>query len=177
MISLRQLAANRRNAQKSTGPRTPEGKSASSFNSLRHGLYAQEVVLPGEDRAAFEALLAGLRADFEPASPVEDGLIERLASIWWRLRRTAAVEAGLLSPDWHGSADPAGPLIRAFRIAVDETATLDRLGRYEGRLERAFSGTINTLTRIQGMRRRRQKKVKKEAQHASYLRLSTYADH
>ena len=56
MATLKQFEANRRNAQKSTGPKTPEGKSAVSMNALRHGLRARSVVLPGEDRAEFNQL-------------------------------------------------------------------------------------------------------------------------
>ncbi|MHA1597330.1 MAG: hypothetical protein ACTSV1_01300 [Alphaproteobacteria bacterium] len=156
MTSPAQIAANRLNALKSTGPKTPRGQSHARFNALRHGLYARDVVLPGEDRAAFDDMLASLTADLAPDGHIEDGLVERLAQLWWRLGRTAAIEAGLLNPDWDGDANDTGggPLIDTFRVAIDQTPTLDQLGRYEGRLERAFARSLNLLQRLQSARRR-----------------------
>src|SRR5712672_1617164 len=71
MSSQRQIEANRLNAQKSTGPSTPEGRAAVSLNSLKYGLYAETLILPGEDPAAFEALLDRLDAEHQPATPTE----------------------------------------------------------------------------------------------------------
>ncbi len=102
MTTLQQLTANRRNAQKSTGPRTPEGKVHAQFNALRHGLYARDVVLPCEDRDAYETLLYTLSKDLAPEGPVETRLVQRAGDLWWRLERTASIEAGVLNPDWHG---------------------------------------------------------------------------
>ena len=156
--SDKQIAANRLNARQSTGPNTDAGAVNSSFNALRHGLYARDVVLPGEDRAAFDELLDNLRTDLNPQGRVEEGLIQRAADIWWRLGRTAAIEAGLLNPNWSG--DPRArrlvtanePLIDGFRVAIDETKVLDRLGRYEGRLERGLARTLGLLKRMQDAR-------------------------
>lgn len=151
---------NRRNAQHSTGPVTPGGQKRSLMNGLRHGLYSREVVLPGEDRDAYDDFLARLRTDLQPKGMVEDELVVRASELWWRLGRAAAIEAGLLNPDW--SRDPraqrrlsgGGPLVDTFRVAIDDTDTLDRLGRYEARLERALSRTLNTLTKMQDTRRK-----------------------
>ncbi|MHA1597157.1 MAG: hypothetical protein ACTSV1_00400 [Alphaproteobacteria bacterium] len=155
MTTPAQIAANRRNAALSTGPTGPGGKQRASYNSLRHGLYARDVVLPGEDRAAYDGLLASLIADLKPLGPIEDGLVERMARLWWRLGRSSAIEAGLLNPDWQGDTQGTGggPLIDTFRVAIDETPTLDQLGRYEGRLERAFTRTLDLLERLQSLRR------------------------
>jgi len=156
MTSDRQIAANRANAAHSTGPKTPEGKKFSSFNALQHGLYARDVVLPGEDREAYDSLQEHLGNDLSPVGRTEQGLIKRLADIWWRLDRTAGIEAGLLNPDW--SADDRFamniPLVDVYRIAIDNTPTLDRLGRYEGRLERALARTLHLLSTMQAARRR-----------------------
>lgn len=156
--SPRQIAANRLNAAKSTGPASAAGGARSSFNALHHGLFAKDVVLPGEDRAAYDELFASLCADLSPVGPMEQGMVKRAADIWWRLGRTAAIEAGLLSPDWSG--DPraehkrtgGGPLVDGFRIAMDEAETLDRLGRYEARLERALARTLGLFTRMRDSR-------------------------
>lgn len=156
----RRAAANRLNAQRSTGPKTELGRSHSSYNALRHGLYAHEVVFPDEDREAYDALLESMANDFKPVGKVEMELIRRAADIWWRLGRTAAIEAGYLNPNWSGDprkerfATGGGPLVDGFRVVLDESSTLDRLGRYESRLERALSRTFNILHRIQDIRQR-----------------------
>lgn len=159
-ISERQLAANRLNAQRSTGPKGEAGQARSSFNGLKHGLYAQTVVLPGEDVEAFEAMLDNLKAELKPQGRAEEGMVRRAADLWWRLSRTAAIEAGFLSPDWSG--DPragrfntgGGPLIDGFRVALDDTQTLDQLGRYEARLERALKRAFDLIYMMQAQRRR-----------------------
>jgi hypothetical protein len=95
MTSLRQIEANRRNASKSTGPTTAQGKQRSSRNALRHGLTAETVVgaiESAEDYADFEAAIA---ADYDALSAVERELVLRLASLLWRLRRATSMETGL----------------------------------------------------------------------------------
>ena len=159
MISPAKLAANRANSLKSTGPKTPGGKAQSRYNALKHGLYGRDVVLPGEDRAEYDAMVAELRDEFRPHGRYENTLVKRMADIWWRLGRSAAIEAGLLNPSWDGSVAGAstdgGPLVDTFRVAMDETATLDQLGRYEARLERAFHHCVLMLERRQARRRMR----------------------
>jgi hypothetical protein len=159
MTSPAQTAANRLNAALSTGPTSEAGKAAASYNALKHGLYARDVVLPGEDRAEYDAMLAELTEEFAPKGRYETTLVRRLADIWWRLGRASAVEAGLLSPTWEGPpcAGPqsnGGPLVHAFRISLDELETLDTLGRQEARLERAFHHVVTMLERRQALRRR-----------------------
>jgi hypothetical protein len=159
MTSQAQTAANRANAALSTGPTSDAGKAAASYNALRHGLYARDVVLPGEDRAEYDAMLAELTEEFAPQGRYETTLVRRLADIWWRLGRSAAIEAGLLSPTWDGPMPPlkgtsGGPLVDTFRIALDEGPTLDTLGRWEARLERAFHRVVTMLERRQALRRR-----------------------
>ena len=73
-ISDRKLEANRLNAQKSTGPRTPEGKFRTRLNSLRHGLTGQTVLLPEEDRQVCEAPCAAFLEDFPPKAPSKPNL-------------------------------------------------------------------------------------------------------
>src|SRR3954467_14832797 len=81
------IEANRRNAQKSTGPRTAEGKARSRLNGLVHGLRSEEVVLPTESREAFDAHLARWLADWNPPTEARRHLVERAAVAAWRLRR------------------------------------------------------------------------------------------
>ncbi len=96
MTSERQKAANQANALRSTGPKTQEGKAAVRFNAFRHGLLAQDVVLPGEDVDAFEDLWNQVRADRSPVGPIEEFLVDRVVNAMWRLRRLARAETALL---------------------------------------------------------------------------------
>jgi anti-sigma-K factor RskA len=95
MSSYRQIEANRRNALKSTGPKTEAGKQASRCNALRHGLTAETVVGTLEDAEDYQAFEAAITADYDAQSAVERELVLRLASILWRLRRATIMESGL----------------------------------------------------------------------------------
>lgn len=100
-ISDKQLAANRRNAQLSTGPRTPAGKVISSRNALTTGLHTAGIVLTfgphAESEDDFAALLADLHRDLSPVGPVEEHLVARIASCSWRLRRIHHAESGAIA--------------------------------------------------------------------------------
>src|SRR5437588_2100225 len=95
MASHKQLAANRRNALLSTGPKTEIGKSRSRFNAVKHGLTAETVVSMLEDRSHYDAFEAAIFAEYQPISMVERSLTSRLVSVLWRLRRATAIETGL----------------------------------------------------------------------------------
>src|SRR5262249_57418950 len=95
MTLYRQIEANRRNALKSTGPRTEAGKEVSRRNALRHGLTAETVISAMEDAEDYKAFEAAIIADYDAQSAVERELVLRLASILWRLRRATTMETGL----------------------------------------------------------------------------------
>ena len=95
MTSLKQIEANRRNALKSTGPTTPEGKECSRRNALRHGLTAETVIAALEDAEDYQAFEAAVIADYDAESAVERELVLRLASVLWRLRRATGIETAL----------------------------------------------------------------------------------
>jgi hypothetical protein len=95
MNSYRQIEANRRNALKSTGPKTKAGKQASRCNAVRHGLTAETVIGALEDAEDYKAFEAAVTADFDAQSAVERELVLRLASLLWRLRRATTIETGL----------------------------------------------------------------------------------
>jgi hypothetical protein len=95
MTSFRQIEANRRNARKSTGPITEEGKERSRCNAVRHGLTAETVIGALEDAEDYEAFEAAVIADYDAQSAVERELVLRLASLLWRLRRATTMETGL----------------------------------------------------------------------------------
>ncbi len=95
MTSFRQIEANRRNARKSTGPITEEGKQRSRCNAVRHGLTAETVIGALEDAKDYKAFEAAIIADYNAQSAVERELVLRLASLLWRLRRARIMETGL----------------------------------------------------------------------------------
>lgn len=105
MSTEKQFAANRRNAEKSTGPRTAAGKAKSRGNALRHGLTAKNLLLASENPAEFEALHAAMIARLRPGDPLEDEFVLRLTSILWRLRRVPAVETALIEVTTYDSQD------------------------------------------------------------------------
>src|SRR5215216_5686949 len=102
MTSEKKAEANRRNALKSTGPRTPEGKAAVRLNALRHGLRSEEILLPGEDEQALRELDEYLRAELQPVGELENLLIGRVVAAYWRLRRLGRVEAGIFAWELYG---------------------------------------------------------------------------
>jgi hypothetical protein len=95
MTSYRQIEANRRNALKSSGPKTEAGKQVSRCNAFRHGLTAETVLSALEDAEDYKAFEAAITADYDAQSAVERELVLRLASILWRLRRATSMETGL----------------------------------------------------------------------------------
>jgi hypothetical protein len=97
MTSQRQMEANRRNASKSTGPRTPDGKRQSRRNALRHGLTAETVIAGLEDAEDYQAFQAAVMSDYDAESAVEREMVLRLASILWRLRRATGIETALFT--------------------------------------------------------------------------------
>ena len=92
MSSPRKSTANRLNATRSTGPRTPAGKTQSSRNAIAHGFRCQSPVLPGEDPAEWECFRAGVVADLAPVGYAEVELVNWIASLMWRRRRGNVVE-------------------------------------------------------------------------------------
>jgi hypothetical protein len=97
MTSEKKAEANRKNALKSTGPRTPEGKDAVRLNALRHGLLSKEILLPGEDADDLRELGDRLRAELRPVGELENLLVDRIVATIWRLRRLGRVEAGIFA--------------------------------------------------------------------------------
>jgi len=95
MTSFRQIEANRRNACRSTGPITEEGKQRSRCNSVRHGLTAETVIGALEDAEDYKAFETAILADYDVQSAVERELVLRLASLLWRLRRATTMETSL----------------------------------------------------------------------------------
>jgi hypothetical protein len=92
MVSDKRLEANRLNAQKSTGPKTDEGKARSRRNAWKHGLAGAGVVLPDEDRDKLRERVTSWTDDLQPTCPVESWLVERAAHASVRLDRCVEKE-------------------------------------------------------------------------------------
>jgi hypothetical protein len=92
IISEKQQQANRENAQKSTGPVTPEGREAIRFNALTYGLRTRETILPDEDCRIYSDLWDELEADWQPQTRTERCYLETMVTSQWLLRRIAASE-------------------------------------------------------------------------------------
>jgi hypothetical protein len=147
MAAINQIEANRRNALKSTGPKTPEGKAAVRMNSLRHGLRARTVVLPGENRDEFNQLCDDLEREWEPQSRTAQFYLEQMAVSQWKLTRMEVAEAGIF---------------KESLSAKTQLPLLDRLWQAQGRLERSYARAQRELERLQPYRPIRFDKQKKE---------------
>ena len=92
MSTEAQIRANRLNSQKSTGPRTSEGKAAVSQNAVKHGLLTRQDVITSESQADFDLHREQMLAELAPASPMESMLAERIVSLSWRLKRAGRIQ-------------------------------------------------------------------------------------
>ena len=161
LISEAKRAANRANAQRSTGPRTEEGKTVVRFNAVKHGMCAEETVLPGEDAAAFEALRADVLEQLAPAGGMQLELAELAARELWRLRRARVAETGALrllaSPYAIQAEQEAAAPEKAELFAVSQALAqdfrdegfLEKLSRWEGRCARGFERCLRLLKLLQ----------------------------
>jgi hypothetical protein len=114
MTSDRKTEANRQNALKSTGPKTPEGKAAVRLNALKHGLLSREILLPGENEVALRELGEHLKAELQPVGELENLLVDRIIAAYWRLRRLGRVEIGIFA--WEHNEELAERAEREARI-------------------------------------------------------------
>ena len=121
MISEKQLRANQRNAQKSTGPRTMEGKNVSKMNAVKYGLTARQVLLPGEDSEDFYNLRGTLFKEFSPVGFLESKLVDELAGLYHRLERIYRIEGEILV---HARSEARLELAKARQMAT-RTRTLE----------------------------------------------------
>lgn len=162
MTSDRQITANRQNALRSTGPRSLDGKRRSAQNSLKHGLTATHMMLPGENPEEFNELKRAMFSSLNPQGALENQLAERAASLMWRLRRVPVFEAALYQWTAHLKAavhDPVPDEIVPVSTAgrndrePDEVVPCDRLTDplEVGRMMEALlsSDLIGKLTRYE----------------------------
>ena len=155
MTSLKQFETNRRNAQKSTGPKSADGKQRSSRNAVRHGLTAETVILPIEDVEDYQAFEEAVAASFDPDTSDERELILRLASLLWRLRRATSIETGLFQIGSAGGAEynqgtgprPLTPkaVVRILRQSTNSLSNQVECAHREPQLPRAIISPADRL--------------------------------
>jgi hypothetical protein len=170
VVSLsKRTAANRRNAQLSTGPRTEEGKSRSRQNALKHGILASALLVTAgegaEDPAEFNEFLTGLRRDLAPVGTLEEMMVEKIAVCWWRQKRVLSCEVGLvrrafvpdlnheqlldrLASQWDLVRTPEQDAIKDH-LRLPSSDDVDRILRYETANNRQLVYAINQLERLQ----------------------------
>lgn len=127
MSSETRILANQANAQFSTGPRTAEGKARSAQNARKHGLSAQQLSIPTEDREEFGDLLDFYQTEINPTGPIQQTLFDELVNAAWNLRRIRVLQSGL------DFLDPQ----------------LERLARHHSRIERTFYRALQQLKVLQ----------------------------
>ena len=146
MATPAQIAANRANALKSTGPRSASGKAASRFNALKHSLDAESLILPGEDPAEYQALADAYRDSHQPQSPDERFHVDALLRADWHKRRLQRVEADLYRTILTESATPN--LAAALLADTPATRLLTRIQRQIAAHDRAWYRALRELNRL-----------------------------
>jgi hypothetical protein len=144
--SAKRIAANRENAKRSTGPKTPEGKAVARLNAMKHGIFSEMTVVDFEDEDDLEVFGRRMRAELAPVGELELALADRLVSLAWRIRRLTGIEGELLEA---GNSDRQPGC--AFGGYTGEK--LQRLNRYETTLDRQLYRTLHELQRLQAARR------------------------
>jgi hypothetical protein len=158
-ISEARLAANRANAQHSTGPVTSAGRANSSQNHTTHGLARHNgafVLLPTEDPAGFEALKTALAAEHQPSTETESILIITMAESHWLANRAQNLQAGCFDPQTGQISDA-----KMFSLYL----------RYQTTHARAFHKSLNDLLKIRAERRKVQNGFEAQERRDEKLRM------
>ena len=168
MLTDKQLAANRANAQLSTGPKTEEGKRRSSLNARRHNLTGQVTAMPAEDRIAHDAFSEALIRSIAPEGALELQLAQRIATDSWRLNRSSAIEDNIFAlgftdhgdkietdhPEMHAA-------LTAARTFTREAKSIELLTLYEQRINRSIQKNLALLQQLQATRKAEMKQAAK----------------
>jgi len=149
--------SNRQNALRSTGPRTEEGKAVVSRNALLHGGYSsrsEAATCLGEDPAQFEELHAGFVQSLNPVGVLEQELVGKMASAWWRMLRAGRAEREGIEYATRRQGASSTPFLAAFcgQGMISDGHYTERLLRYENQMERGFLRLLHELERLQARR-------------------------
>ncbi len=161
---------NRENAQKSTGPKTEEGKRTSSLNARRHDLTGQIIILPEAQMEEYIRFTSGFHTDKKPQGAIELNLVQQYADVNWRMNHSAAIEKVKLSltiDDERESVDTeCTPAHNSFVEARNYhlySETLRNISLYETRLSSRAAKLLKQINEIQAERRAREEKEMREA--------------
>jgi len=175
-ISQRKVESNRRNSQKSTGPKTATGKKRVSRNAIKHGFYSKWLLVQHQDgeesQTEYDELSAGIVEDYQPVGWHEEDLVDKIGAWSWRLRRAIRYESGLIAralaehsyelqqskaddlaePE---SAPSSNPEMDAMtdHLFLPEKEELEKLLRYEAMINRQLNHSIAELERVQARRK------------------------
>jgi hypothetical protein len=154
MATDKQIAANRANAAKSTGPRSRTGKAISSQNAARHNLLAKSFVLKSECPERFGAFVESFYAEYHPSTPTETALVDTMATARWRLIRMSNLEASIIDHEYGLDTESAGlttptRATLAYRRASDAGRSIEMMNRAETRLQHQFNSAFDRLLRLQ----------------------------
>ena len=163
-MSAKQVEANRRNALKSTGPKSPDGKARVARNALKHGLLSKDVLMEGESPSELNAFRKAMAAELAPEGEVESLLADRAVASAWRLRRANGLERDVVEQlldrqrALHRSGDPYADVLQltarqAAAHTLHKTDTYSKLSRYEAHIERSLYRALHELERRQAARR------------------------
>ncbi len=151
MSTSAQITANQANAQRSSGPKSDQGKAISALNHFRHGLSGSFTVLSWEDQDEFNLLEGKLLAEHQPATPTEDLLIEKMSQSFWLRRRALTLQQMCFSSEL--------PL-------CDREKDLALYMRYQTTHDRAFSKALDDLQKLRATTRKQEKEQAALAQRA-----------
>lgn len=154
-VSQKQIEANRENG-KSGGVKTPEGKTVSRYNAIKHGLLSKEVLLEGEDEKTLIEIGRRLRAELEPRTEIELVLVDRITANVWRLRRVMQIEREMMSDDQDDMVFALSNHKKSLGAALSwdfaNNDTYGKLIRYESSIERGIYRALHELQRLQAAR-------------------------
>jgi hypothetical protein len=160
MLTDKQLAANRANAQLSSGPKSEDGKRRSSLNARRHNLTGQVTAMTEEDRMAHDAFSEALIKAMAPEGALELQLAQRIATDSWRLNRASAIEDNIFAlgfTDHSGDIDVDHPelhaALTAARTFTREAKSIELLTLYEQRINRSLQKNLALLQQLQATRK------------------------
>jgi hypothetical protein len=154
MTTKKQIAANRRNAKRSTGPRTEEGKLRSSQNAMTHGLLSRQVLLKEEDPDRFREVWGALWEELRPEGELETYLAARIVSGIWRMNRIVRIEAQLFNEAPLRAVEPEAGIGKIFRLDCGHGGSaFAKLLRYETAIDRGIQRALRELRAVQAARR------------------------
>ena len=153
MATDKQIAANRANATRSTGPKTGKGKAISARNAARYSRLAKSYVLQSECPSRFRSFLESFYDEYLPATPTEYALVDTMATARWRLIRMSNLETASIDYEYAADTDasalgvPARATL-AYRRATDTGRSIESMNRAEARLQYQFNSAFDRLQRL-----------------------------